>query len=83
MLPQYLHKCVLITIPAQGYFNYNTQEPPRWVLKPSDLRGIELERFEFKCSSLASPPPTYTWVNKDGEDATEKEGECMCENDCE
>ena len=52
-----------------------SQEPPRWVLKPSNLRGTELERVEFKCSALGSPPPTYTWVDEDGIDATEKEGE--------
>lgn len=50
------------------------QEPPSWIIKPSDLRGAELDKVEFKCSALGSPPPKYTWVDKDGIDATEKEG---------
>ena len=40
----------------------DVQEPPSWVLQPSNLRGIEMERVEFKCQALDS-------------DATEKEGE--------
>ena len=40
----------------------DVQEPPSWVLQPSNLRGIEMERVEFKCQAL-------------GSDATEKEGE--------
>ena len=50
------------------------QEPPSWIIKPSDLRGAELDKVEFKCEALGSPPPKYTWVDKDGLDATEKEG---------
>jgi len=52
----------------------DVQEPPSWIIKPSDLRGAELDKVEFKCSALGSPPPKYTWVDKDGIDATEKEG---------
>ena len=58
------------------------QEPPSWIIKPSDLRGAELDKVEFKCEALGSPPPKYTWVDKDGLDATEKEGNnqsvCFC-----
>ena len=53
----------------------DVQEPPSWIIKPSDLRGAELDKVEFKCEALGSPPPQYTWVDKDGLDATEKEGE--------
>ena len=52
----------------------DVQEPPSWIIKPSDLRGAELDKVEFKCEALGSPPPKYTWVDKDGLDATEKEG---------
>ena len=30
--------------------------------------------MEFKCQALGSPNPKYTWVDKEGIDATEKEG---------
>ena len=50
------------------------QEPPSWIIKPFDLRGSELNKVEFKCQALGSPPPKYTWVDKEGIDATEKEG---------
>ena len=50
------------------------QEPPNWVLKPSNVRGVEMEKIEFKCQALGSPNPKYTWVDKEGIDATEKEG---------
>ena len=53
------------------------QEPPSWIIKPSDLRGAELDKVEFKCEALGSPPPKYTWVDKDGLDATEKEGKSV------
>ena len=50
------------------------QEPPSWVLKPSDVQGIETEKAEFKCQALGSPHPSFTWVNREGIDATDKEG---------
>ena len=50
------------------------QEPPSWVLKPSDVQGIETEKAEFKCQALGSPHPSYTWVDREGIDATDKEG---------
>ena len=50
------------------------QEPPSWVLKPYDVQGIETEKAEFKCQALGSPHPTYTWVDREGIDATDKEG---------
>jgi len=52
----------------------DVQEPPNWVLKPSNLRGVEMEKVEFRCQALGSPNPKYTWVDKEGIDATEKEG---------
>jgi len=52
----------------------DVQEPPSWIIKPFDLRGSELNKVEFKCQALGSPPPKYTWVDKEGIDATEKEG---------
>jgi len=52
----------------------DVQEPPNWIIKPSDLRGVELNKVEFKCQALGQPPPKYTWVDKEGIDATEKEG---------
>lgn len=53
------------------------QEPPSWIIKPFDIRGAELDKVEFKCQALGSPPPKYTWVDKEGIDATEKEGTFM------
>ena len=53
----------------------DVQEPPSWVIQPSDTRGVELEKVEFRCEALGSPPPAYTWVDKEGIDATQKEGE--------
>ena len=50
------------------------QEPPSWIIKPFDIRGAELDKVEFKCQALGSPPAKYTWVDKEGIDATEKEG---------
>ena len=50
------------------------QEPPSWVLKPSDVRGIETEKVEFKCQALGTPLPKYSWVDKDGNAAEDKEG---------
>ena len=64
-----MYKNVLLT-----RVRVQVQEPPSWIIKPSDLRGAELDKVEFKCSALGSPPPKYTWVDKDGIDATEKEG---------
>jgi len=52
----------------------DVQEPPSWIIKPFDIRGAELDKVEFKCQALGSPPPKYTWVDKEGIDATEKEG---------
>jgi len=52
----------------------DVQEPPNWVLQPADIRGVEMEKVEFKCQALGSPNPKYTWVDKEGIDATEKEG---------
>ena len=50
------------------------QEPPSWIIKPFDIKGPELDKVEFKCQALGSPPAKYTWVDKEGIDATEKEG---------
>ena len=36
--------------------------------------NVSLLQVEFKCQALGSPPPAYTWVDKEGIDATEKEG---------
>ena len=33
-----------------------------------------MEKVEFRCHALGSPNPSYTWVDKDGIDATKKEG---------
>lgn len=52
----------------------DVQEPPSWIIQPSDLRGAERDKVEFKCQALGSPPPKYTWVDREGIDATEKEG---------
>ena len=38
------------------------------------LQGIERNKIDMLCGALGSPPPKYTWVDKDGIDATEKEG---------
>ena len=53
---------------------FQVQEPPSWIIQPSDLRGAERDKVEFKCQALGSPPPKYTWVDREGIDATEKEG---------
>jgi len=52
----------------------DVQEPPVWVQRPFDLKGIEKGKVELQCTALGSPSPKYTWVDKDGIDATEKEG---------
>ena len=36
-----------------------------------------MEKIEFKCQALGSPNPKYTWVDKEGIDATEKEGKTL------
>ena len=36
-----------------------------------------MEKVEFKCQALGSPNPKYTWVDKEGIDATEKEGKFL------
>jgi hypothetical protein len=38
------------------------------------VQGVELEKVEFFCEALGSPQPTYTWLDKDGLDATQKLG---------
>ena len=50
------------------------QEPPSWVIKPSDMEGVESEKVEFQCSALGSPLPTYSWVDSQGLSLTEREG---------
>jgi len=52
----------------------DVQEPPSWVMKPSNVRGIEAEKAELKCQALGRPVPKYTWVDREGNDAAEKEG---------
>ena len=41
------------------------------------LQGIERNKIDMLCGALGSPPPKYTWVDKDGIDATEKEGKLI------
>ena len=53
---------------------FKVQEPPSWVMKPSNVQGIEAEKAEIKCQALGRPVPKYTWVDKEGNDAAEKEG---------
>ena len=36
--------------------------------------------MELLCGALGIPPPKYTWVDKDGIDATEREGEQLKKN---
>ena len=45
------------------------------MLKPSDVQGIETEKGEFKCQALGTPQPSYSWVDSEGIDATEREGQ--------
>ena len=52
-----------------------------WVETPSDVRGVESERAEFQCRAEGSPQPGYTWVDWEGRDATEKEGEVNSEEE--
>jgi hypothetical protein len=42
------------------------------------VQGVELEKVEFFCEALGSPQPTYTWLDKDGLDATQKLGKNTC-----
>jgi hypothetical protein len=42
--------------------------------KVNCVQGVELEKVEFFCEALGSPQPTYTWLDKDGLDATQKLG---------
>ena len=50
------------------------QEPPKWVIKPFDVEGVEADKVEFKCQALGVPLPRYSWVDKDGIDVTQKKG---------
>ena len=50
------------------------QEPPSLALEPSDVRGVEMDKAEFKCEAVGSPKPKFTWVDWEGIDATEREG---------
>jgi len=52
----------------------DVQEPPSLALEPSDVRGVEMDKAEFKCEAVGSPKPKYTWVDWEGIDATEREG---------
>jgi len=52
----------------------DVQEPPSWVQKPFDVKGVELKKVEMLCGALGSPPPKYTWVDWDGIEATERKG---------
>jgi len=52
----------------------DVQEPPRWRVKPADVRGAELDKREMECDALGSPKPQYTWVDWEGIDATERHG---------
>ena len=55
----------------------DVQEPPKWVIKPFDVEGVESDKVEFKCQALGHPVPRYSWVNWEGIDARQKEGLCF------
>ena len=54
----------------------DVQEPPKWVIKPFDVEGVESDKVEFKCQALGHPVPSYSWVNWEGIDVRQKEGLC-------
>ena len=47
--------------------------PPTWIRKPRPVKGIELERTDFQCEAQGVPSPTYTWVDWEKRDATDKD----------
>ena len=49
------------------------QVPPTWRRKPVPVKGIELERTDFQCEADGVPSPTYTWVDWEKRDATDKD----------
>ena len=49
------------------------QVPPTWIRKPRPVKGIELERTDFQCEAQGVPSPTYTWVDWEKRDATDKD----------
>jgi len=49
------------------------QVPPTWIRKPVPVKGIELERTDFQCEARGVPNPTYTWVDWEKRDATDKD----------
>ena len=56
------------------FISFQVQTPPLWVVKPSPVKGIELEKAEFFCDAAGTPHPHYTWVDWEGRDALDKEG---------
>ncbi len=50
--------------------------PPKWIRKPSRVKGIEglNERADFQCEASGTPQPHYTWVDWEKKDATDKDG---------
>ncbi|CAB4060807.1 NCAM [Lepeophtheirus salmonis] len=50
------------------------QVKPKWVTRPGPVKGIENEKAEFHCKASGTPRPTYTWVDWEGRDATNKDG---------
>ena len=50
-------------------------EPPSWIIKPFDVEGVEADKVEFKCQALGVPPPSYSWVDRDGLDVSQRQGE--------
>ncbi|XP_071742789.1 fasciclin-2 isoform X4 [Lepeophtheirus salmonis] len=50
------------------------QVKPEWVTRPGPVKGVENEKAEFHCKASGTPRPTYTWVDWEGRDATNKDG---------
>ena len=47
------------------------------MIKPFDVEGVESDKVEFKCQALGVPLPRYSWVDKEGIDVRQKEGDII------
>lgn len=47
------------------------------MIKPFDVEGVESDKVEFKCQALGVPLPKYSWVDKEGIDVRQKEGDII------
>ena len=63
----------ILSFHSYSLFPFQVQVPPTWKRKPTRVKGIELERTDFQCEADGIPSPTYTWVDWEKRDATDKD----------